>query len=113
MFGQIRYSKRWLIMIALSFIFYHLSFGYAIAQTLTARAPQQVAVGEQFRLTYTVNTQDVSGFRIGQVPDAFEILMGPSTSSQSSFQMINGKTSQSSSITYTFILSAVKNETAK
>ena len=45
----------------------------AMSQTLTANAPQQVAVNEQFRLTYTVNTQDVKGFRIGQIPsDAFD-----------------------------------------
>ena len=83
-----------------------------IAQKLTARAPQQVAVGQQFRLTYTVNSQDVSNFRIGQIPsEAFEVLMGPSTSTQSSFSMINGKTTQSSSVTYTYILSALKNGT--
>ena len=93
-------------------VFFFLSVVAAAAQTLTARAPQQVAVGQQFRLTYTVNSQDVSGFHPGQIPtDAFEILMGPSTSTQSSFSMVNGKTTQSSSITYTYILSALKNGT--
>ncbi|MBR1548657.1 MAG: protein BatD [Prevotella sp.] len=81
------------------------------AQTLTGRAPSQVAVGEQFRLTYTVNSHDVSGFRAGSIPDALEVLMGPSTSSQSSFQMVNGHTSHTSSITYTYILVANKNGT--
>lgn len=86
------------------------SLSSLLAQTLTANAPQQVAVGQQFRLTYTVNSHDVSGFRVGQIPtDAFEILMGPSTSTQSNFSMINGKTTQSSTITYTYILSALKN----
>jgi tetratricopeptide (TPR) repeat protein len=79
------------------------------AQTLTGRAPAQVAVGEQFRLSYTVNTDDAKGFRAGDIPDAFDVLMGPSTSTQSSFQMVNGHTSSSSSITYTYILSAKKN----
>jgi tetratricopeptide (TPR) repeat protein len=79
------------------------------AQTLTGRAPAQVAVGEQFRLSYTVNTDDAKGFRAGDIPDAFDVLMGPSTSQQSSFQMVNGHTSSSSSITYTYILSAKKN----
>ena len=79
------------------------------AQTLTGRAPSQVAVGEQFRLTYTVNTQDVKGFRAGNIPDAFDVLMGPSTSTQSSFQMVNGHTSSTSSVTYTYILVATKN----
>lgn len=83
-----------------------------LAQQMTVQAPQQVAVGEQFRLVYTVNSHDVSGFRIGQIPsDAFEVLMGPSTSTQSSFSMVNGKTSQSSSVSYTYILSALKNGT--
>ena len=83
----------------------------AMAQTLTANAPSHVAAGEQFRLSYTVNTQDVKDFRIGDIPDAFEVLMGPSRSSQSSFQMINGRTTQSSSITFTYIVLAVKNGT--
>ena len=81
----------------------------ALAQSLTGRAPQQVAVGEQFRLSYTVNTDEAKGFRAGQIPDAFEVLMGPSTSTQSSFQMVNGHMSSSASITYTYILSATKN----
>lgn len=90
------------------FYFLLLSVG---AQKLTVNAPNHVSVGQQFRLTYTIDTHDASGFRIGQVPDAFEILMGPSTSTQSSYQIINGKASHTSSITYTYILSAVKNGT--
>ena len=83
----------------------------AIAQTLTASAPSQVSVGEQFRLTYTVNTQDVGEFRAGNIPDALEVLIGPNRSMQSSYQMINGHTSSSSSITYTYIVAASKNGT--
>ena len=80
----------------------------AAAQRLVADAPAEVAVGEQFRLTYTVNTQNVNGFRVGTIPAELEVLMGPSTSSQSSFQMVNGHTSSSSSITYTYIIRANK-----
>ena len=87
----------------------NVSFIICWAQQITGKAPAQVAVGEQFRLTYTVNTDDVSGFRAGNIPDAFEVLMGPSTSTQSSFQMVNGHTSSSTSVTYTYILSATKN----
>ena len=95
------------------FILYTLFFSHIVAQsqTLTANAPSHVAVGEQFRLSYTLNTQDVTDFRMGDVPDAFEVLMGPSRSSQSSFQIINGHTTQSSSITFTYIVVAVKNGT--
>ena len=45
------------------------------AQKLVGNAPAQVAVGEQFRLTYTINTQDVSGFRAGNIPDDLEVIM--------------------------------------
>ena len=93
----------------LSFIIYQLSISPVGAQTLTGRAPSQVAVGEQFRLTYTINTQDVRGFRAGNIPEEFEVLMGPSTSTQSSFQMVNGHTSSTSSVTYTYIVVATKN----
>ena len=81
----------------------------AYAQTLTGSAPSHVSVGEQFRLTYTVNTQNVSDFRAGNIPDEFEVLIGPNRSMQSSYQMINGHTSSSSSITYTYIVVATKN----
>ena len=93
------------------FVLYTLFFCHTVAQSLTASAPSHVAVGEQFRLSYTVNTQNVADFRVGDIPDAFEVLMGPSRSSQSSFQIINGHTSQSSSITFTYIVVAVKNGT--
>ena len=89
----------------------HYSLFTSTAQTLTGSAPSQVAVGEQFRLTYTVNTQNVSDFRSGNIPDAFEVLIGPNRSMQSSYQIINGHTSSSSSITYTYIVVASKNGT--
>lgn len=85
--------------------------GHVVAQTLSVNAPTHVSLGENFRLTYTVNTQNASDFHVGNVPDALEIITGPYTSSQSSFQMVNGHTSSSSSITYTFILCANKNGT--
>ena len=78
------------------------------AQSLQGKAPSHVAVGEQFRLSYTIATHDVHDIRIGNVPAAFDVLVGPSTSSSSSFQMINGKTSSNESTTFTYILMANK-----
>ena len=71
--------------------------------TLTVQAPTTVEAGDQFRIRFTVNSQNVSNFN---APDfkGFEVIYGPSTSRQSSFQIINGQTSQSSSITYTYVL---------
>lgn len=78
------------------------------AQHFTAQAPSQVTVGEQFRLTFTVNTQEVDHFQQPAFPAAVEVLMGPSVSQQSSFQMVNGHTSSSSAVTYTYICCATK-----
>ena len=90
------------------FIFLPLSL---LSQTLTGSAPSHVSVGEQFRLTYTVNTQNATDFRAGDIPGELEVLIGPNRSMQSSYQMINGHTSSSSSITYTYIVCATKNGT--
>ena len=106
---KMQFRNRWLMMIGLSFIIYHLSFSPAGAQTLTGSAPSHVSVGEQFRLTYTVNTQNATDFRAGDIPGELEVLIGPNRSMQSSYQMINGHTSSSSSITYTYIVCATKN----
>lgn len=106
-----RRKKEWVMKVLLAFLISHFSYLTSGAQTLTGSAPSQVAAGEQFRLTYTINTDDVDGFRAGNIPDELEILMGPSTSRQSSFQMVNGHTSSSSSITYTYILCATANGT--
>lgn len=78
------------------------------AQNITVSAPSNVAVGENFRISYTVNTQDIDDFRAGNIPSGLEVIAGPYTSRQSSYQIVNGHTSSSSSITYTYTLYAEK-----
>ncbi len=85
------------------------SHAYMAAQQITVSAPSHVAAGENFRVSYTINTRDVEEFRMGGVPEALEVIAGPYTSSQSSYQMINGHTSSSSSVTITYTLYAAKN----
>ena len=102
---------RWMVKVLLLLFTIHYSLITSVAQTLTASAPSHVGVGEQFRLTYTVNTQNVSEFRAGDIPDELEVLIGPNRSMQSSYQIINGHTSSSSSITYTYIVVPTKNGT--
>jgi len=101
----------WVVRVLLVLFTIHGSLFTSSAQTLTGSAPSHVSVGEQFRLTYTVNTQDVSDFRAGNIPEELDVLIGPNRSMQSSYQMINGHTSSSSSITYTYIVAATKNGT--
>ncbi len=83
----------------------------ANAAKIQVQGPTRVAAGEQFQIRYIVATSDVKNFRMGNVPDAIEVLYGPSTSSQQSFSIINGKTSSQSSVTYTYVLMAQKTGT--
>lgn len=73
----------------------------------TASAPKSVAVNQQFRLTYVVNSGDVSEPSIPDI-EGFEILVGPSSSRQTSMRNINGKVTHSSSVTFTYILMATR-----
>lgn len=73
--------------------------------SFTASAPDAVAVGDQFRLAYTVTTQKVRDFRASSIK-GFDVLMGPSRSQQSSVQIVNGVSTSTSSITFTYILMA-------
>ncbi len=72
----------------------------------TASAPHVVEVGEQFRLTYSVNARG-SNLKVPNI-DGFQVLMGPSTSQSSSTRIINGNVSTSVNFSYTYILMAEK-----
>ena len=80
--------------------------------TFTANAPEVVVSGDQFRLSYTINSQKVRDFRAPNI-QGFEVLMGPSRSTQSSTQIINGNVTSTSTITFTYILMADKEGTYK
>ena len=69
--------------------------------SFTTSAPEAVAVGDQFRLSYTVTTQKVRDFRAPSIK-GFEVLMGPSRSTQ--VTQVNNDVS--ASITFTYILMA-------
>ena len=96
----------WYIILLLMMLGYHV---HVDAQHISVSAPSHVAAGENFRVAYTINTSDVEEFRMGGVQDGLEVIAGPYTSSQSSYQMINGHTSSSSSVTITYPLYAAKN----
>ena len=76
--------------------------------TFTANAPEVVVSGDQFRLSYTINSQKVRDFRAPSI-QGFEVLMGPSRSTQ--YQNYNGVVTNS--ITFTYILMAGKEGTYK
>lgn len=78
------------------------------AQVISVSAPSKVSAGENFRLSFTINTDDVDDFMAGSIPSGLEVIAGPYTSQQSSYQIVNGHTSRSSSITFTYTLYADK-----
>ncbi len=94
--------KRFVLIILL----FVTSFAYSQDVVFKASAPNVVAVGEQFRLSYVINQ---SGSNL-QIPSftGFDLLMGPSTSQSSQISIINGKRTQSKSFTYTYVLEGVK-----
>ncbi len=69
-----------------------------------AATKNMVAVGEQFRLVFSLNAK-CSNFKAPSM-ESFAVLMGPSTSQSTSMQFINGQVSQSVSFSYTYILQA-------
>lgn len=70
-----------------------------------AEAADVVVSGDQVRLVFTVNSQDIKDFRAPSTK-GFDVLMGPSRSQQSSIQIINGKRTSNSSTAFTYILLA-------
>lgn len=70
-----------------------------------ASAPSNVGVGQQFNLTYTCTEK--ATINLPNIKD-FSLLGGPQVSSSSSVEIINGRMSQSSSYSYTYVLQAVK-----
>lgn len=80
--------------------------GFSQQVSFTMEAPKIVELGEQFRLAFTLNAQG-QNLKLPELSD-FEVLMGPSTSQSSSFQIINGVSSQSVSFSYLFVLKARK-----
>lgn len=70
-----------------------------------AEAADVVVSGDQVRLVFTVNSQDIKDFRAPSIK-GFDVLMGPSRSQQSSIQIINGKRTSNCSTAFTYILLA-------
>jgi len=72
----------------------------------TGSTKNNVQVGEQFRVVFTVNRQ-VDRFE-GPDFEGFNVLSGPNQSTNQSYQFINGKVSQSYQLTFTYYLQATR-----
>ena len=74
-----------------------------MAQDVKVIAPSTVPLDRYFELKFLVENADVESISLPKLTD-FERLSGPNVSRSQSFQIVNGKQSHSSSVTYTYIL---------
>lgn len=103
--------KIFFIWLVLTITGVHTSFLYADDKiSFTTSAPDAVVVGDQFRLSYTITTQEVRDFNAPSIKD-FDVLMGPNRSTKSETQIINGNMTSTTSVTFTYILMASKEGT--
>lgn len=78
---------------------------YADEVSFVASGPDVVVAGERFRISYKFNTQKVKDFRAPSMK-GFEVLMGPSRSTYSNTQIVNGSMQSESGVTFTYVLLA-------
>lgn len=96
--------KRITILYLLIFSFFALMADDQIR--FTGSAKQIVKVGERFRVIYEIN-EDADNFTSPEF-GKLQVLSGPSTSTNSSVQWINGKMSQSYTKTFTYVVQATE-----
>jgi hypothetical protein len=83
-----------------------ISSDWLIAQNVQffASGPKSVGIGEQFEITYTLSDQPT----VFKPPDFknLNLLGGPSSSSSSNVQIVNGKVTQNNTFSYSYYFSA-------
>jgi hypothetical protein len=94
--------KRWYFIILI--IFAKCTFAQDVS--FKALAPEVVEVGQQFRLTYSVNAK-AQNFS-AQAVNGINVLAGPSTSQSNNVSIVNGKVTQNFELRYTYIVQAMK-----
>jgi hypothetical protein len=97
-------QTRYLILTLFALLLFRTAEGQEI--TVMAEYPRTVQNGEQFMVTWTINSGD--GDFMEPPFTGFYKLMGPQTSYSSSTQIINGKINREAKYTYTYYLQAVK-----
>ncbi len=87
-----------------------LAAGLSLAAqvSFTVKAPSStVYEGDKFPITYRLTNADGSDLKVAQLPDC-QLLFGPSTSQSQSYKVINGRTSSSRTVEYTYYYRATK-----
>jgi hypothetical protein len=93
---------RRLVFILTSLLLFQLALADEV--NITVSAPPKVGVGQRFEVKYSINRQ-ASNVKLGDYSN-FNYINGPSTSSNSSIQVINGSFSQTSTYSYSYVFEA-------
>ena len=102
--------KRKIIFLALSLLFLNPLIIWADEPIrFSASAPSAVVLEKPFQLVYSINAAG-KDLRVPEITN-FDVLAGPFESHSSSYQVINGRSSSSVSMTFTYTLQARKTGT--
>jgi hypothetical protein len=93
------------------FFFFVIFTAQAEDTRFVMSAPNAVEMGQQFRLSFTLNERGTNLKLPPGLTDNFEVLMGPSTGQSTSISTINGRTTTEVTFSYTYILRAKKEGT--
>ena len=98
--------KHKLLIFSILSLFLTLNIHLSAQTSCVAKAPSQVAVGQSFRYSLTIDDNN------GKVKNisfpGFKLLQGPSQSTSSNISIVNGNVSKSETVTYTYYLAAEK-----
>ncbi len=87
-------------------LFVVLSASAADKVAFELNAPMIVSEGEPFRLEFTLNASPDKNTFVAPKFDNFDVMAGPTESSSSSVQIVNGKMSSNKSHSFTYVLVA-------
>lgn len=94
--------RRILLFFATLFAFVGAAFADEVS--FEVNVPRVVAVGEYFSVEFTLNAGANQRDFEGPAFEGFDVLAGPSISSSSSFQIINGQTTRTESQTFSYVV---------
>lgn len=94
--------KRFLLLIATAVAF--VTSVFADEVSFEVNVQRVVAVGEAFRVEFTINTNASERDFKAPTFEGFNVLAGPSKSSSSSIQFINGQMSKNINTSFTYVL---------
>ena len=94
--------RRWMTVLLLFFC----SLAAFAQATIRVEAPNLVAVGEQFSLSFIIEGDSAPSDFQWSPSDDFQLIWGPTRSSSTSVSIVNGKRSRNAQSTYTYVLAA-------